>query len=101
MIAGRVVRGRIDAVFADGDGGVTVVDWKTGEPPATPEELAHNAIQLAVYRLAWARLKGCPPSSVRAAFHYVRSGRTVTPAALPDADELAALLAAPVDDDAA
>lgn len=101
MIAGRVVRGRIDAVFADDDGGVTVVDWKTGEPPATPEELQHNAIQLAVYRLAWARLQGRPLSSVRAAFHYVRSGRTVIPAALPDADELAALLAEPVDGDAA
>ena len=34
-----VVRGRIDAVFADPDGGATVVDWKTGEPPATDDEL--------------------------------------------------------------
>ncbi len=32
-------------------------------------------------------------SSVRAAFHYVRSGRTVTPEALPDEDDLIALLA--------
>jgi DNA helicase-2/ATP-dependent DNA helicase PcrA len=94
MIAGRVVRGRIDAVFADGDG-VMVVDWKTGEPPATEEELQHNAVQLAVYRLAWARLHDCPVSSVRAAFHYVRSGRTVVPDGLPDADDLAALLADP------
>ena len=28
--ASTIVRGRIDAVFADADGGVTVVDWKTG-----------------------------------------------------------------------
>ena len=35
-------------------------------------------------------LQGVSPStSVRAAFHYVRSGRTVAPDALPDADELA------------
>ena len=34
MVGGTVVRGRIDAVFADGDGKVTVVDWKTGDPPA-------------------------------------------------------------------
>ena len=33
VIGGTVVRGRIDAVFADDDGGATVVDWKTGEPP--------------------------------------------------------------------
>jgi DNA helicase-2/ATP-dependent DNA helicase PcrA len=29
---------------------------------------------------------------VRAAFHYVRSGRTVTPEVLPGAEDLAALL---------
>ncbi|TRW81164.1 ATP-dependent helicase [Mycolicibacterium sp. 018/SC-01/001] len=92
MLGGRVVRGRIDAVFADDDGGMTVLDWKTGEPPATQEELQNNAIQLAVYRIAWARLQNCPLESVRAAFHYVRSGRTVVPDDLPGADELAALL---------
>ena len=88
-----VVRGRIDAVFEDPDGGATVVDWKTGEPPATNDELAHAAVQLAVYRLAWASLTGCPESKVRAAFHYVRTGRTVSPRTLPGADDLAALLA--------
>ncbi|CDP84302.1 MULTISPECIES: ATP-dependent helicase [Mycolicibacterium] len=87
-----VVRGRIDAVFAQEDGTTTVVDWKTGEPPATPEGMAQAAIQLAVYRLAWASLRGCPPESVRAAFHYVRSGQTVSPEALPGEDELVALL---------
>ena len=88
-----VVRGRIDAVFADGDGGAIVVDWKTGEPPSTPEALRDAAVQLAVYRLAWAAMHGCPESAVRAAFHYVRAGETVSPASLPGRDELAALLA--------
>ena len=92
VIGGRVVRGRIDAIFADDDGGTTVVDWKTGEPPDTPEAKQHAAIQLAVYRLAWAQLHGCPVESVRAAFHYVRSGRTVSPDSLPGADDLVALL---------
>jgi DNA helicase-2/ATP-dependent DNA helicase PcrA len=91
-IGGRIVRGRIDAVFADDDGGATVVDWKTGERPDTPEAQRHAAVQLAVYRLAWAALQGCPVSSVRAAFHYVRTGETVRPDALPDADDLAAML---------
>ncbi|MDT5110082.1 MAG: ATP-dependent helicase UvrD/PcrA [Mycobacterium sp.] len=94
MIGSTVVRGRIDAVFADHDGGFTVVDWKTGDPPATEEALQDNAIQLAVYRLAWAETHGVPVASVRAAFHYVRSGRTVTPSALPGVDELAQLLEA-------
>ena len=91
-LAGTTVRGRIDAVFAEPDGGITVVDWKTGEPPGTEEARRHAAIQLAVYRLAWAGLGGCEESQVRAAFHYVRSGRTVTPEALPGVEDLAALL---------
>ncbi|MDH6196684.1 DNA helicase-2/ATP-dependent DNA helicase PcrA [Mycobacterium frederiksbergense] len=90
-----IVRGRIDAVFADPDGTTTVVDWKTGEPPATPEAMAQAAIQLAVYRLAWAALRGCAPESVRAAFHYVRSGQTVSPESLPGEEELAVLLMEP------
>lgn len=92
-IGDTVVRGRIDAVFADADGGTTVVDWKTGEPPRGSEARRQAAIQLAVYRLAWAALCPCPASSVRTAFYYVRSGTTVIPDDLPDADELAVLLA--------
>ncbi len=88
-----IVRGRIDAVFAQDDGTTTVVDWKTGEPPSTPEAMAQAAVQLAVYRFAWAALRGCAPESVRAAFHYVRSGQTVSPESLPGEDELVALLA--------
>jgi DNA helicase-2/ATP-dependent DNA helicase PcrA len=91
-IGDTVVRGRIDAIFSDPDGGVTVVDWKTGEPPADDEARRHAAVQLAVYRLAWAGLTGRPESEVRAAFHYVRSGRTVTPDALLGAEELEKLL---------
>jgi DNA helicase-2/ATP-dependent DNA helicase PcrA len=95
LIGDTVVRGRIDAVFADDDGGATVVDWKTGEPPRTTEDGRHAAVQLATYRLAWSRLSGCPLSAVRAAFHYVRTGQTVTPQALPGPGDLAALLAEP------
>ncbi|MGY4711447.1 ATP-dependent helicase [Mycolicibacterium sp. CBM1] len=92
-IGDTVVRGRIDAVFADPDGGMTVVDWKTGEPPADEDARRHAAVQLAVYRLAWAALRDCPVESVRAAFHYVRAGTTVRPDALPGPEELVALLA--------
>jgi DNA helicase-2/ATP-dependent DNA helicase PcrA len=92
-IGATVVRGRIDAVFADPDGGATVVDWKTGEPPHGPEATRQAAVQLGVYRLAWAALQGCPESLVRTAFHHVRNGVTVVPEALPNPDELAALVA--------
>jgi DNA helicase II / ATP-dependent DNA helicase PcrA len=92
-IGDTVVRGRIDAVFADPDGGATVVDWKTGAPQHGLEAIRQAAVQLAVYRLAWAALSGCPESSVRAAFYYVRTGVTVVPDELPDPAELTGLLA--------
>ncbi|MGW0175480.1 ATP-dependent helicase [Rhodococcus sp. NPDC003322] len=100
-IAGTVVRGRIDAVFADPDGGWTVIDWKTGAEPSAANEHA-VAMQLAAYRIAWAELMsaralargGDPvdPSRVRAAFHYVRTGRTIAPEDLPDAADLVRLI---------
>ena len=94
VIGATVVRGRIDAVFEDAEG-ATVVDWKTGDAPDTAEAQRHAAVQLAVYRLAWAAMRGVPVDSVGAAFHYVRSGRIVIPESLPGFDELAALLTTP------
>jgi DNA helicase-2/ATP-dependent DNA helicase PcrA len=96
-VGGVVLRGRMDAVFADSDGGWTVVDWKTGAQPTPAEERA-VAIQLAAYRLAWAELMSAtrsepvPLTTVRAAFHYVRSGVTVSPTDLPDAERLAEII---------
>ena len=92
MIGGHVVRGRIDAVFADRDGGITVLDWKTGAPPEGEQAQRNAAVQLGVYRLAAAALFDVPESDVRAVFHYVRSGRTVAAPLLPGAEELAALI---------
>ena len=89
-----MVRGRMDAVFADADGGWTVVDWKTGSRPGGADAVA-AAVQLAAYRLAWARLQGIGEArvrEVRAAFHYVRSGETVAPADLLDAEGMRKLI---------
>lgn len=83
-IAGIGIRGRIDAVFADQDGGLTVVDWKTGRPPPAAKRSA-AAVQLACYRLAIAGLTNLPLTSVRAAFHYVPTGTTIAPVDLLDA----------------
>ncbi|QYN36820.1 ATP-dependent helicase [Pseudonocardia sp. DSM 110487] len=92
VIAGVGVRGRMDAVFADPDGGWTVVDWKTGALPED-ERIPALTVQLAAYRLAWAALAGCEPGRVRAAFHFVRQDVTLRPADLLDAAGLRALLA--------
>ena len=91
IVAGVGVRGRMDAVFADPDGGWTVVDWKTGALPED-ERIPALAVQLAAYRLAWAALAGCEPGRVRAAFHFVRPDVTLRPADLLDAEGLRALL---------
>ncbi|MQY34895.1 ATP-dependent DNA helicase Rep [Streptomyces sp. RB17] len=88
-LAGRVVRGRIDAVYRHGDGdGATyeIVDWKTSRTRTA------DPLQLAVYRLAWAEQQGVPPESVTAAFLYVRTGEVVRPRDLPDRAALERLL---------
>jgi DNA helicase II / ATP-dependent DNA helicase PcrA len=92
-IGDRLVRGRIDAIFADDSGGgFDVVDWKTGRPPRPGLQERAVAVQLAAYRLAWAALAGVPVGQVRAAFYYVRDDLTVRPADLLDAAGLAALI---------
>jgi DNA helicase II / ATP-dependent DNA helicase PcrA len=92
-VGDRLVRGRIDAVFADAPGGgYDVVDWKTGRQPTTAAEQRIVAVQLAAYRLAWAALAGVPLSDVRAAFYYVRDNVTIRPADLLDGAGLAALI---------
>jgi DNA helicase-2/ATP-dependent DNA helicase PcrA len=93
LVAGRTVRGRIDAVFADPvSGDYDVVDWKTGEPPASAADLRAASVQLAAYRIAWARLAGVPLDRVRAGFYYVRHDQTLRPADLLDETGLAALV---------
>ncbi|MBG0561740.1 ATP-dependent DNA helicase [Actinoplanes aureus] len=90
-IAGVVVRGRMDAVFADPGNRFDVIDWKTGRRPSGAEAEA-AAVQLSAYRIAWASLAGVPVHRVRAGFHYVREQVTVRPADLMDAATLAALI---------
>lgn len=90
VLDGIAVRGRIDAVFARPDGGVTVVDWKTGSAPSGVEA-EHRSLQLGAYAVAYARLRGLTPDQVDAAFYYARTGTTVRPE-LPGEDELLMLL---------
>ena len=91
VLGGRVVPGRIDAVFADiGPDGSTryeVVDWKTSRRQSA------DPLQLAVYRVAYAELLDVPLEHVSAAFVYVRDGSVVRPDSLPDRAGLEVLLA--------
>jgi DNA helicase-2/ATP-dependent DNA helicase PcrA len=87
---GRVIRGRIDAVYQvvreDGSRGYDVIDWKT-----TRSETA-DPLQLAIYRVAWSELMNIPLSQITAAFYYVRTGDIIRPENLPDKAELVRLL---------
>ncbi|MFD9905459.1 ATP-dependent DNA helicase [Streptomyces sp. NPDC059063] len=88
-IAGRVIRGRMDAVYKDTDGDeitYEIVDWKTGRTQDA------DPLQLAVYRLAWAEQHGVAPESVTATFLFVRSGEVVRPKNLPGRAELERIL---------
>ena len=89
VVAGVLLRGRIDAVYKIGDR-YEVVDWKTGS-----KKLGESAaVQLAVYRLAWAKLNNLDISLVSAAFHYVPTSITDRRADLLDEEGLVALLEA-------
>ena len=101
LIGGRLVRGRIDAVyersarpqqgqvaaFAELTAPVAfvVVDWKTGRADQA------DPLQLALYRQAWADLRGVSVDQVAAVFYDVRADRLLRPA-LPDRAEIENLL---------
>ncbi|UED84310.1 ATP-dependent DNA helicase [Streptomyces profundus] len=91
-LAGRVIRGRIDAVYrlpprrgSDSERW-EIIDWKTARRQDA------DPLQLAIYRLAWAERHQLPLSEVTAAFLYVRSGELVRPSVLPGRRGLERLL---------
>ncbi|RKN09008.1 ATP-dependent DNA helicase [Streptomyces radicis] len=86
QLAGRVIRGRIDAVYRTARGGFEIIDWKTARRQDA------DPLQLAIYRLAWAERHELPLSAVSAAFLYVRSGELVRPTVLPGRRGLERLL---------
>lgn len=98
QVAGIVVRGRIDAVFQQAEvagepASWELVDWKTGRVP-NARELEVRAVQLAIYRLAWSRLKKVPLERVRAAFYYVGQNKTIRMNELADEDQLESIITA-------
>jgi DNA helicase-2/ATP-dependent DNA helicase PcrA len=92
VLAGVLVRGRIDAVYRTPEGRFDVIDYKTGVRP-TGAAAEGAAIQLACYRVAYAQIAGVAPEEVGAAFLYVREGeRGLVRPALLTREELAEVL---------
>lgn len=85
-LGGRVIRGRIDAVFASPSGRVEVIDWKSGGRDHLSD------LQLAIYRCAWADLTHVPVDQIDAAFLIVRTGELVRPERLADRAALEQIL---------
>jgi len=90
VLADRVIRGRIDAVYADG-ASVQLIDWKTGGRAGL------HGLQLAIYRVAWAEQQGLPLEDVDAAFYLVATDELIRPADLPDRATLEAIMRGEVD----
>ena len=86
ILDGTVLNGRIDAVYRVGEK-CEVVDWKTGKSKQG-KDLENAAIQLAAYRLAYARMNNLPLDQVSAAFYYIGDNTTIRPADLLDEDAL-------------
>jgi DNA helicase-2/ATP-dependent DNA helicase PcrA len=69
------------------------VDWKTGKVKSG-EDLSVAALQLAMYRLAFAKLNHLELSYISAAFHYVAQNETIRPADLMNETELIEIISA-------
>ena len=50
---------------------IEIVDWKTGEPPQTNEEIAERALQLALYKMAYSLRHGIPEQQIAVCLYYV------------------------------
>lgn len=86
----RIVICKIDAVYDEGDGRVRIVDWKTGRAPKDAADLERKQLQLALYRLAYARWAGIPEEHVEAAFYFVAEDRVLVPERIDSEAELLA-----------
>ncbi|MEO6116602.1 MAG: ATP-dependent DNA helicase [Pseudolysinimonas sp.] len=86
----RIVICKIDAIYALPDDKFEVVDWKTGKAPKDDDDLERKTLQLALYRLAYAKWAKIDPSRISAAFYFVADDRVIRP---PHVDDEAELLA--------
>jgi len=78
---------KLDAVFKSGDR-YEIVDWKTGSVPESKEDTDLMSLQLALYRLAYSRLRGIPIDQIDVCFYFVADNKELRPSFVPDGEEL-------------
>jgi DNA helicase-2/ATP-dependent DNA helicase PcrA len=69
---------KLDAVYKSADG-FEIVDWKTGSPPKDKAEEEAKGLQLALYRMAYARYLKVDPETISACLFYVTDNLVVEP----------------------
>lgn len=86
---------KIDAVFevdpADSELAgkkIEIVDWKTGKPPATQDEEDERALQLGLYRMAYAEHFGVSEEDIAVCLYYVADDLVVRPKNVLTGDQL-------------
>ena len=89
-IKGNTFICKLDAVF-ETETGYEIVDWKTGKPPVSENEIAERALQLALYRMAFARLHKVDPAKIEVCLYYVADDLEIKPEVVPSEQELIAL----------
>jgi len=92
-LAGQVIVCKLDAVYRAEDGrhDYQIVDWKTGKAPRDADDLERKQLQLALYRLAFARYAGVDPERIDAVFYFVADDRVIRPERLYAEEELTSL----------
>lgn len=90
-VAGHTVVCKIDAVFAT-EKGVDIIDWKTGRPPATPEEETTRALQLSLYRMAWSAWSGTPLEAITVGWWFSTTGDVRRPRMVWEPDAIVSAL---------
>ena len=83
-LAGTVVVCKLDAVFETPEG-YLIVDWKSGKKPSA-SDIETRAIQLALYRIGFARLLGIGVEKVSAAFYFAGDNQQVMPSLMSEAE---------------
>jgi DNA helicase-2/ATP-dependent DNA helicase PcrA len=70
------IRGRIDLILPSADGGLELVDFKSGKQ-RPPEELASH-LQLPLYALAAAGIYGRSPGDIAYTYYYLASDKEIS-----------------------
>jgi len=78
---------KLDAVF-ETEGGIEIVDWKTGKPPVDDRDEELKSLQLALYRAAYSAYSGRPVSEISASFYFVAEDQEIKPKTLLEPEEL-------------